>query len=183
MDGKELDWSVTGKYLGVTLDRTLQWTSHIFEKLKKAKRQLFMYKLLVGQHFGPQPQYMRWMYMGIVRPSLSYGAVVWWHAANSEQILGILTQLSRIAMMTWSPMWRNTPTSGLEMLGYLPPMDLFLQREVVKAWIRINNIHKDIWDRVGTKQLGHHLKLSKLADAKALSVGHNSHFKKAGAIL
>jgi hypothetical protein len=84
MDGKELDWLVTAKYWVVTMDRTLQWTTHIFKKLKKAKRQLFLYKQLVGQHFGPQPQYMRWMYMGIVCPSLFYGAVVWWCMANSE---------------------------------------------------------------------------------------------------
>jgi hypothetical protein len=76
----------------------------------------------------------------------------------------MLTQLSRLAMMTWGPLRRSTPTSGLEMLGYLPPMDLFLQGEVVKTWIRINNICKEIWDGVGTKQLGHRLKLSKLAD-------------------
>jgi hypothetical protein len=49
--------------------------------------------------------------------------------------------------------------------GVSPPMDLFLQGEVVKTWIQIKNIHQEIWDRVGTKQLGHHLELSKLVDA------------------
>jgi hypothetical protein len=84
-DSKLMERSLTGRplqniYLGVTLDRMLQWTTHIFQKLKMTKRQLFMYKWLVGQHFEPQSQYMRWMYMGIV--CLSYGAVVQWQTAK-----------------------------------------------------------------------------------------------------
>jgi hypothetical protein len=59
MDGKELDWSVTAKYFGVTLDRTLQWTTHIFGKLKKAKTQLFMYKQqrATSPEWGPVTAY------------------------------------------------------------------------------------------------------------------------------
>jgi hypothetical protein len=128
MYGKVLDWSITVNYLGVTLDRILQWTTHIFKNHEKAKRQPFMYKQLVGQHFGPQPQYMRWMYMEIVHLSLSYGAVVWWCMANLEQILRMLTQLSRLAMMTLGPLLRSMLTSGLEMMGISPHGPLLTRR-------------------------------------------------------
>jgi hypothetical protein len=40
----------------------------------------------------------------------------------------MLTQLLRLAMITWGPLWRSTPTSVLEILGYLPPQGPLLTR-------------------------------------------------------
>lgn len=163
MNGTAMEWQDTVKYLGVTLDTGLKWTPHITNKLKKAKRQLFMYRRIIGQMFGPLPNYLRWMYTGIVRPSLIYGAVVWWRRARKEDMLLKFSQLSRLAVLTWGPLRRSTPTAGLEILGYLPPIDLFLEGEVVKSWHRIKTIRAEIWDGCGSGTNGHRRDLSKLA--------------------
>ena len=53
----------------------------------------------------------------------------------------------------------------MEAIGYLPPMDLFLEGEVTKAWIRIKPIRPEIWDGIGTGGFrGHRFALQKLLE-------------------
>jgi ribonuclease HI len=161
MNGRLLEWQKTAKYLGVTLDDKLNWSAHIAAKIKKAKKQLFLYRQIVGQQFGPEPRYMKWMYTGIIRPSLCYGALVWWRVAAKTGNHKKLSQLNRLAIMTWGSMRRSSPTSGLEIMSGIPPIDLFLEGEVVKAWCRIEKIRVEIWDGIGEAALGHRLELKR----------------------
>jgi ribonuclease HI len=49
-------------------------------------------------------------------------------------------------------------------MGYIPPIDLYLDGEVVKAWHRIKSVRAEIWDGVGKAQMrGHRRSLSQLA--------------------
>jgi hypothetical protein len=127
----------------------LTWTAHISDKITKAKRLLFKFKQIVGKEFGPHPTYMRWMYTGIVRPALTYGAVVWWRAAASDARQLLLTRVNRLALLTFGGFRRSTPTVGMEVFGYLPPLDLFMEGIVTKSWLRIRGLRNEIWDGIG----------------------------------
>jgi ribonuclease HI len=169
INNMELEWLDQVKYLGVTLDQKLRWNIHVTNKIKKVKRQLFMYRQIVGKEFGPQPKYMRWMFTGIIRPSLSYAAIVWWRAASNIGTLAKLTRLTRLAMLTLGPVRKSTPTAGLEVIGYLPPMDLYLEGEALKAWHRNKNVRGEIWDGCGEgKKLGHRRELRNLTQEYSL---------------
>jgi ribonuclease HI len=161
-----LQWSDQVKYLGVTLDKRLNWGVHLRDKTSKAIRLLYRYKQIVGREFGPHPKYMRWMYTGIIRPALAYGAVVWWRAAMSTAGQKLFTRIARLALLTFGPVRRGTPTAAMEVIGYLPPMDLYLQGEVTKAWLRLRGVRKEIWDGVGLASLarGHRRALRNLTD-------------------
>ena len=145
-----LDWHPQVKYLGVILDHRLKWIANLKEKTTKAIRLLFRYKQIVGKEFGPQPKYMRWMYTGIVRPALTYGAVVWWQKSYDATHIKRFTKISRLALLTFGSAQKGTPTIGMEAIGYLPPMDLFLEGEVAKTWFCIRDICPEIWDGVGS---------------------------------
>ncbi|MDE3023336.1 MAG: hypothetical protein KGI54_16055 [Pseudomonadota bacterium] len=149
MNGLDVPYSNTVKYLGITLDGRLNWKAHIQDKLKKAKIRLFQYKQVVGTTYGPSPLNMRWMFTGIIRPAFSYGAVVWWRAVKAADIMTKCQRLTRLALTTWGGFRRSTPTAALEIMGYLPPMDLYLEGQVAKTWHRIRNIRAEIWDGVG----------------------------------
>ena len=160
-----LEWSKTVKYLGVVLDSRLTWIPHFNEKTKNAKKLLFKYKQIVGTEFGPQPKFMRWMYLGIVRPALTYGAIVWWRSvATSQERLKTLTKINRLALLTLGPVRQSSPTIALEAMGYVPPLDLVLEGEAIKAWLRIRDIRpKDVWEGIGKgTNRGHRHDLKKL---------------------
>jgi ribonuclease HI len=165
MNGTEMEWQNSVKYLGVTLDSKLNWTPHVLQKIKKAKNMLFQYRQVVGARFGPKPLCMRWMFTGIIRPALCYGAIVWWRVTKNLTILERLRKLSRLAMLTWGNFRRSTPTAALEIIGYIPPLDLYLEGEVVKAWHRVKAIRAEIWDGIGATTLkrGHRRALTDLS--------------------
>ena len=65
------------KYLGVTLDSELNFNEHVEEKIKKAKAHLFLISKSIGKLWGPSPKLTKWAFTGMVRPMLSYGAIVY----------------------------------------------------------------------------------------------------------
>ena len=105
------------------------------------------------------------MYLGIVRPALMYGAVVWWRCVSSSDTRKMAIQrINRLALLTFSAARRSTPTIALEAMGYVPPLDLVLDGEVIKTWLRIREIRTlEIWDGIGDKlNRGHRFDLKKL---------------------
>jgi ribonuclease HI len=81
-------------------------------------------------------------------------------------------KINRLALLTFGSVRKSTPTVGLEAMGFLPPLDLYLQGEVIKTWLRIHDIRKELWNGVGTslRARGHRLDLQKLMDGFPLPV-------------
>ena len=52
--GKNVEFSTTIKYLGVTLDHKRLWTTHITQAVQKAKVYLFMIQKNVNTTYGPR---------------------------------------------------------------------------------------------------------------------------------
>jgi hypothetical protein len=75
--GKEIPFSKTAKYLEITIDDELSWKPHIENKIKKAKRTLMAIRSTIRKSWGPSPMCARWSWTGVIRPALTYGAVVW----------------------------------------------------------------------------------------------------------
>ena len=115
-EGKVLEFAETVRYLGVDLDSKLHWKIHIEQKINKAKRLLMNLSNLTSNSSGPSPKLMRWAYEGIVKPMLSYGALVWAHEINTDCLKEKLTKLNRLAINTFCHSPRSTPTSLLEVL-------------------------------------------------------------------
>ena len=74
-----VEYSASAKYLGITIDAKLNMNEHVKAKISKAKGALFKFRSAVGQLWGPKPALVRWIYIGIIRPMVSYGALVWAH--------------------------------------------------------------------------------------------------------
>ena len=116
VNGTPVPFSDTVKYLGVTLDSKLHWTSHIQEKIVKCKRLLMTLVSATRSNIGPKPNMMKWAYTGIVRPTLSYAALVWAHEIGSKRIKDQLKRLDRLAMLAFAQTKPSTPTEGLSVI-------------------------------------------------------------------
>ena len=81
IDGEDIEFRSEVKYLGVTLDSKLHWTPHIDDKISKTKKYLGKITNMTRNNWGPKPKLMRWAFIGIVRPMLCYGAMIWGHRA------------------------------------------------------------------------------------------------------
>ena len=68
IDGGEIDFKTEVKYLGVTLDSKLHWTTHINEKLTKTKKYLGQIASMTRKNWGPKPKLMRWRTLVLLDP-------------------------------------------------------------------------------------------------------------------
>ena len=62
IQGNDIPYSNRVKYLGVTLDRNLNWNIHIKEKAIACKRFMFMVARITRDSYGPSPKIMRWTF-------------------------------------------------------------------------------------------------------------------------
>ena len=136
--GKEIEYVTTMKYLGVTIDNKLSWNQHIDGQLKKAKRLLSISRLTLSKLWGPCPKWIKWTYTGIVRPCISYAALVWAEAVNKKGIKDKLNKVQRLAMLPIAPVRRSTPTQAMEIMYGLMPLDMIIKDAAAKAAIRLN---------------------------------------------
>ena len=126
------------KYLGVKLHHKLNWRPHIREKIKRAKMHLMSIRKGFGSTWGPPPHINLWLYTGIVRPALTYGAAVWAHATKFAHVQTDLQRVQRLGLVMIAPMRASTPTMGLEVLTGLPPLDLQIQEIAIQTSNRLN---------------------------------------------
>ena len=136
LGGAEIPYSPSARYLGVTLDNKLFWKEHIKNKIKTAKYRLMTTRSAIGKLWGPAPKAMLWLYSGIIRPALSYGALVWVGATTRLTTQQNLRKVNRLALLTLGHFRQGTPTAGLEIITYTPPLHLWLQMEAACAYRR-----------------------------------------------
>ena len=141
--GKEIDFQESVKYLGITLDKKLYWTTHIEERISKAKRFLGHVASLTRKNWGPKPRLMRWAYTSVVRPMLVYGAMIWGHRA--PELAAKLRRVNRMAFNTFASFPRSTPTAALELMLDVMPLHIFCFQEGMMARIRLNEVAEFGW--------------------------------------
>ena len=84
MNSKNIEYSTECTYLGLHIDSKLNWNKHIEEEINKCKK--FSMKTVheTRANFGPKPSLMKWGYTGLVRPILTYRAMIWGHRALTQ---------------------------------------------------------------------------------------------------
>ena len=160
MGGRKLPFSNTVKYLGITLDSRLQWSEHSNNRINKAKRLLYKVRNAAGSLWGLNPRMSIWFYRAIIRPNVSYGAIVWCRIADSKGGKRKLETLQRLALKTMGHFRPSTPAAGLEVITYTAPLWIHIKQEAALAFLRTQ--HQVILPR---EKL--HVK-----DNRPLTVGH-----------
>ncbi len=152
------------KYLGVEIHKSLSWTKHITDRANKCKFILGKCRNIVSRSWGLSPSKMDWIYKAIIRPKLTYGAVVWAHNITKTQEK-ILNRVQRLAMLPMTQPLRSTPTAGMEViLGWVPlhlhakevgwnthtqTKNLITRRWDGKGNQAITRGHVEVWSRMG----------------------------------
>lgn len=158
------------KYLGVILDSKLTWEPHLKTKCKKACVSLWQCRRAVGQTWGLSPKIALWLYTAVVRPMLTYGAVVWWPRARQKTSAKQLTQLQRLACLSTTGAMRTTPTAAMEAMLCLPPLDLYVEEMATAAALRLNSV--GLWYKGG--RAGRHCHLLEEAVRKTPFLGRKT---------
>ena len=122
--GVKLRFSRSVKYLGVILDSRLTWREYLEVKVRKAQNLLWACRRACGMGWGSKAQGEP-----LVRPTISFASLVWWPACQTASTKSNLSKVQRLACLGITGAFRTTPTSAMEVLVGLPPLDLVIQGE------------------------------------------------------
>lgn len=139
--GTELQLAPEVKYLGVILDSKLNWSSHLNHKIDKATVTFWQCRRMVGKTWGLTPKTTLWLYTAVIRPIISYGAIVWWPRTKLSTVAAKLQRLQRMACMAATGCMRTTPTAALEAILDLPPLHLFIKQEAAATAVRLKKLN------------------------------------------
>lgn len=84
MFGVPLEWTNKARYLGVTLDRRLTWRPHIEERVRVANGAVGSLLPLLHRRSKLSTENKLRIYNAIIKPILTYAAVIWATAAPSH---------------------------------------------------------------------------------------------------
>ena len=159
IEGHQIDYSPSVKYLGVTIDSNLKFTEHVKNKCKRATRMFMAARSLIGKLVGLSPLATKWIFDAILRPILLYGAGVWAHRIPKN--FRPLIRLHRLILMGMGHFLPSTPTLGLQIMLGFPPLDLLAKEEAAKAFLRVSGRSHTRWDGIGHGSKRGHVFLSK----------------------
>ncbi|XP_050298239.1 uncharacterized protein LOC126737392 isoform X2 [Anthonomus grandis grandis] len=152
----QLHYSRIVRFLGIKLDPKLSWYDHADTRMKKATCTLWACRRAFGNTWGLSPKILHWIYLRIVRPLLTYGAIVWWSRTEKAKIRAQLDRVQRLACLSITGSMRTAATRALETLLSLPPLDFVVQFEAMRTAYRLYVLgelragetdHAKIWSR------------------------------------
>ncbi|UYV71021.1 hypothetical protein LAZ67_8001448 [Cordylochernes scorpioides] len=119
-DNNQINFSRTPKYLGVTLDPSLTYGTHINQTVLRAKKRLNILKRKSGYEWGADRDTLRQTYLALIRPILEYGQPVWQTASKTN--LNKIDQVQSSAARIISGLRNTCPTKIPEIEANLLPL-------------------------------------------------------------
>lgn len=113
--------SQTLKWLGVTFDPKLTFDTHVEIKATKAKKSISAIAFLGNSIRGIDQKFQRLLYLGGIRPILTYASTTWWNNRSSH--LHILNPVQNLALRKITGGFRTSPTYALENEASIPPIE------------------------------------------------------------
>ncbi|XP_072375646.1 uncharacterized protein [Diabrotica undecimpunctata] len=141
-----LNYNKHPKYLGVTLDRTLNFKEHLTKTAAKLRTHNNIRQKLCGTTWGSSAPTLRSIALGLVYPVVEYCAPVW--HTNSPHTHRVDVQLNQ-AMRTISGTIKATPTYWLPALSHIAPPPIRRKYALVREFTKINT-DPELRSHVGT---------------------------------
>jgi len=108
---KELTLCKQVKYLGVIHNPKLWWKLHVDAKCNKALAAFYQVRNATSKTWGISPKVVHSIYMAVIRPMLTYVAVIWWPQIRYITMSKQLTHVQRLACVYYRSHENNSYSS------------------------------------------------------------------------
>ena len=84
-----------------------------------------------------RPRVVHWLYITIVRPSITFASLIWWPGCQTASAKWKLSRIQRLACLGVTGAMHTTPTNAVEAFICLPSLELVVQSEVRSAALQL----------------------------------------------
>ncbi|XP_023212960.1 uncharacterized protein LOC111615757 [Centruroides sculpturatus] len=117
------------KYLGVIIDQTLCWTSHLRDVRVRTNRMIAALSRLARQDYRLSGEALRTVYKMSVERVVCYACSVWWKDTANVSQSKILLTIQRPAALRITRAYRTVSTDAALVLAGLLPLPLVVSQE------------------------------------------------------
>ncbi len=159
LKGNKLELTNSFKYLGIEIQRSLSWIKHVTQRTNKCTFLLNKCRAIIATKWGLTPARIEWIHKAIIRPKITYGALVWANGMTTT-MENKLTRIQRLSLLLIMRPLRSTPTAGMEAIAGWLPLDLHTKEMGLNAFCRLQAEIKETWDGIGNyKQARGHIRV------------------------
>lgn len=108
----------TPKYLGITLDRSLTYNSHLQKTVAKVRTRNIIIQKLCGTTWGSSASTLRSAALGLVYSSAEYGVPIWLNSSHTSKLDAQLNS----TMRTITGCIKSTPGSPFSATSHTPQL-------------------------------------------------------------
>ena len=127
VNGEDIEWVKSFKYLGLTFDApTLTWQKHIEETCRQCHQRVNILKALTGTTWGADREYLLKIYTVYIRSKLTYGAPAITSAADTR--IEKLNKVQNAALRVALGARRSSPIPALQIEANIPPLKIHLNQ-------------------------------------------------------
>ena len=133
----------------------------IEKKLEVCSNILWQCREAAAANWGLRPEVMKWIYTAVVRPVLTYAAVVWVPFCKTDFGSKRLQRLNRQACLLITGAMKTTSNKALEIIAGLPPLHFYVKIMAITGCYRMKQ--RGSWIGKGSwleKELNEHSLLS-----------------------
>ena len=134
--GKNIEYKTEARYLGVIVDSRLGWTSHLKSRVASAKKILSVLTNGIGRLWEPKPKYIKWIYMSVITPIITYGAVVWSAICQRQTAKKELQKLQNQIIRRIAYTRKSTPMRAAALILGLVPLHIEADLEAKRTLLR-----------------------------------------------
>ena len=126
------------RILGLQLDTNRCWEAHIKAINQKMKTQMYALSRIAASTWGVTMEKARQIYLGVIRPAISYGAALWQSPGSRRKGPAIkLQKHQNSGLRQVLGAFKATPIRQLETEAYVPPLDLWLNGRIARFQARL----------------------------------------------
>ena len=144
LQGIEIEFCHSVKYLGIYLDNKLNWHDHVNITAKKCTKILFATRKMIGARWGLSPDKIIWVYNAIIKPIMTYACVTWApRLLENKSMMKPLNRPGNLALLLASGAQSTSSQEALHHLFSLLPATLELEKSALLQALRLKSL--DHW--------------------------------------
>ena len=147
LQGIDLEFCNTVKYLGIHLDSRLNWHDHVHKTATKCTNILFASRKMIGDRWGLSPDKIIWVFNMIIKPIMTYACVTWApRILDNKSQMTRLNQPSNLTLLMASGARRTSSQEVLHALFSILPASLELEKSSLLQALRLKSL--DHWPTI-----------------------------------